>query len=133
MDKASVSNISVLPRFCHHPESSCYGLFVGCSWPVHDPSFLLLLVLSACTVTATGAGTLLPHHPPRSSVPFSVTPSDGFALPPCLVSNPLDLGTYRCDRMSMVTNLSPQGLWFSLFLTITHPQCHRWGFYFCFF
>jgi len=38
----------------------------------------------------TGAGTLLPHHLPRSSVPSPGTPSCGIALRLCLVSNALD-------------------------------------------
>jgi len=57
MGKATVGNISVPSRYCYDPKSPCYGLFVGCGKPARDPSFSLLLVLSACTVTSTIAGT----------------------------------------------------------------------------
>ena len=90
-------------------------------------------MVSASTVTATGAGTLLPRRPFRSSVPSSVTPSCGIALPPCLVSNALDRCNYRPNRTSMVTNVGPQAHWFSLILTVTHPLCHCGGFHLCFF
>jgi len=121
MGKATVSNISVPPQYCRRPKSPCYGLLVSCGQPARDPSFSLLPVLSACTVTATAAGTLLPPHPPRSFVLSSVTPSRGTALPPCLVSNALDRCNYRRDRTFMVTNVGPQVQWFSLIAAITHP------------
>ena len=121
MGKATVSNLSVPPPYCRHSKSPCYGLLVGCGEPARDSSLSLLPVLSACTITATTAGTLLSPHPPRSFVLSSVTPSRGIALPPCLVSTTLDRCNYRRDCTFMVTNVGPQVPWFSLVTAITNP------------
>ena len=63
MGKALLRNISVPPRLCCRPKTPCYGLFVGCGSPIRDPSLIHLAVLSARTVTAAGACTLLTAHP----------------------------------------------------------------------
>jgi len=83
------------------PTALSMACFSFVASPVRHPSFLHLLSLSACTITATGAGTLLPHDSPWSSVPSSVTPSRGIALPQCLVSNPLDQCNYRPIHMDI--------------------------------
>jgi len=122
MGKATVSNISVTPWPHHHPKSPCYGLFVGCGSPGCDPSFSRLAVLSAYTVTATQAGTLLLQHPLCSSDPSLLMLSRGIALPPCLLSNAFDQFNYQRDRMFMVTNVGPQVQWFSPFSIITQSS-----------
>jgi len=84
----------VSSRFCCCPKSPCYGPFVSC--------VQLLVILPPSSSRSCPLApycypplALLPH---RSSHLSSVTPCPGIALPPRLLSNPLDRSNNLRDR-----------------------------------
>ena len=99
MGKASVSNISVSPRFVVVPKALAMAPLsvVASQFAIlpSSPSRFCPLAPLLLQKLAPYCLSILP----RSSYSSSVTPSGGIALPPCLVSNSLDRCNYRRDRM----------------------------------
>ena len=120
MGKASVSNISVPPRCRHPPKCPCYGLFVSCGYPTRIPSFFRLPVLPACTVTATEARTLLPHHPLWSSDPPRLRPVAVLHYLRAWWPMPW-IKVMTSATVSLWLLMLADKPWFSLVTAITHP------------
>jgi len=120
MGKASVSNISVSPRFCCQPKSPCYGPFVVVAslfaiLPSPTSRFCplapillqqlapyCLLILSDCSSTTRLCPVVVLHHLPASCpMPW------------------IDVITGATVRLWL--HVGPQVQWFSLVTAMTHP------------
>jgi len=120
MGKASVSNISVSPRFVVIPKALAMARLSVVASPFANlpssPSRFCPLASLLLQKLAPYCLSILPLW----SYSSSVTPSRGIALPPCLVSNTLDRCNYRRD--GMVTYVSPQDQLFSPITRSHYPR-----------
>ena len=121
MGKASVSNISVSPRFCCRPKSPCYGPFV-----IVASLFAILPSPTSrfCPLAPILLQQLAPYCllvlPDRSSTP-RLHPVVVLDYLPAWCPMPwIDVITGATVRLWL--HVGPQVQWFSLLTAITHPH-----------